>query len=333
MRSLLRGFDALVRQQEDGRVLAFLRMAFGLLCAWNIIGMLIHGVVDSVWLGSGVGGLTPVQRGMWLTQWLPLTPVTVRVLVGVCVGASLLFAAGLGSWFFGAVTAVSFYALRSLNPPVTGGYDALLLNVLIFLLFADCTRTWSLDCWLKSRRWRSDEPVAAWPRHLVTFQLVILYLATGLKKMSIVWSPSGGYSALFYVYMDPTWRRMESVDFMHWAMPFLRLGTALTWHWEHFAFILLVLGWFRFTRDRDGPVHRFLNRWDLRWPWLAIGFVMHAGIWLTTNVGPFSAITLAMYPALFGPVELERAWRRVREWLRRPRSGSADVRSRNAAGS
>ncbi|MEM1022079.1 MAG: HTTM domain-containing protein [Myxococcota bacterium] len=333
MKGLLRGFDALVQQREDGRVLAFLRMSFGFLCAWIIIGMLVHGVVDSVWLGSGAGGLTPVRRGMWLTRELPLTPTTVRLLVAVCLGSSLLFAAGLGAWFFGVVTAVSFYALRSLNPPVTGGYDALLLNVFLFLIVSDCTRTWSLDCWLRKRRWRSDELVAAWPRHLVTFQLVILYVATGLKKASIVWTPTGGYYALFYVYMDPTWRRMESVDFMHWAMPVLRFGTALTWHWEHFAFVLLILGWFRFTRERDGLVHRLVNRWDLRWPWLAVGFAMHVGVWLTTNVGPFSSITLAMYPALFGPVELEKVGVRLKEWLRRPRSESSDVRSQSAAGS
>ena len=315
MKSWVRGYDGLVRHKEDARVLAGMRILFGFLCAWILLSMLRSGALEAVWLPPQHGGIVPIHEGMWLVRLLaPMTPAKLYGLTATCFVSSLLFMLGLGRMVFGIVSLVTFHGLRSLNPAIAGGHDVLLVNVMLFLVLSDCTRTWSLDCWIRHRRWSSGCLVPAWPRYLIAFQLVILYLATGLKKASLVWTPGGGYSALWYVYMDPTWRRMESVDFMHWAMPFLRLGTAVTWHWEHAAFGLLILGYYRFTRERPGRVRSLVNRYDLRWLWVAVGVAMHVGIWVTMNVGPFSAVTLAMYPALFGPRELEETWNRVSSW-------------------
>lgn len=333
MRSWLRGYDRLVTTREDGRVLAALRIAVGVVGAWNILNMIPAEVLDLMWLPPAHGGILSLSRGMWITKNVgTLDPPKVYGMVVVSLSFFALTIVGLGRGFAPLLAALSFYALRSLNPPITGGYDAVLVNILLFLSLADCTRTWSVDCWLRTRRWSSFDLVAAWPRYLIVFQLIILYTATGLKKASFVWSPTGSYSALWYVFIDPTWRRMEHVEFLRWMMPAMRFGTALTWHWEQLSFLLLVLGYYRFTKERPGRLRAFLNRWDLRWPWMAVGVAMHGGVFLMTNVGIFSIISLSLYPALFAPHELDAAWLRLKAWVRRrSRSGSDDGRSRTAA--
>jgi len=48
--------------------------------------------------------------------------------------------------------------------------------------------------------------------------------------------------------------------------------------------------------------------------YLAIGFVLHLGIFLTLEVGPFLGGVLACYAACFSPAEWSAALDRVRRW-------------------
>ncbi len=315
--SWIRGFERLFQTREDGRALAILRIGMAWVCFWNVFSMQLHDVVGLVWANPVDGGLVPLFRGHFVFRWLGTEARSVWSVIAVHYMLCGLLVVGLGRSLPALGLTITLFALRSLNPPITAGYDALILNGTFFLVFSDCTRTWSLDCWLRHRTWSSREEVRAWPRYLFVFQLVIMYTATGFKKASFVWMPSGNYTALYYILMDPGWRRIPNVDFMQWGMLFTQLGTAFSWHWEHSAPVLLVAGYCRFTASRGGRLRNALNRFDLRWPWLAIGLCMHAGIWAAIQVGPFSLAAVTFYPALFGSRELERAWMSAHRFMTR----------------
>lgn len=158
---------------------------------------------------------------------------------------------------------------------------------------------------LKTGRFTSAEPQPAWPRYLLIFQLLVVYGATGLQKLSLTWTPFGDYSALYWVFQDPTWRRFD-LSFTASVYPLLALATAFTWHFELGAPLLLLH--YRALRRREpgGRLWRWLVRFDLRKPFVLIGLCLHVGILVLLNVGPFSFISLAYYLALLRPSELER---------------------------
>ena len=89
------------------------------------------------------------------------------------------------------------------------------------------------------------------------------------------------------------------------------MGTAVTWHWELAAPLLLVWYWAKATAERGGRVRRLITRFDWRKPFAAIGVCLHLGIFLTMDVGPFSLLTLSYYLAFASPEELARAARRI----------------------
>lgn len=317
LRGLSRGISNLVADTEDGRVLAALRIGLGLVALGSLIEMVQTDAVSSVWLSRDEGGMVSTSPYLW--TWKALASegdaTTVWGVVFFTMGTAALMVVGALGRLAVLAALLGYYSLRSLNPPSTGGYDALLVNGFILLLLAPVTRTWSVDCWFRTKSFSSSDPVPSWPRYLFAFQLVILYFATGLKKASISWTPAGGYEALYYVLHDTAWRRLEPVEYIRWIVPLTRVGTAMSWHWEHLAPILLVAGYFRRTRDRPGRVRALFNRFDVRIPYLVLGLIFHVCILLVTAVGPFSAVSVAYYPSLFGPRELDAGASRVWRWL------------------
>src|SRR5690606_28372158 len=139
----------------------------------------------------------------------------------------------------------------------------------------------------------------AWPRAVLVFQLLLMYTMTGVQKVGHSWTPMGGYTALHYVLNDPTWLRWDLGSWPWLLGPVLRVSTAITWHWEQLS-LLLLLHWFFRWRVTDSPswLGRVFVRWDLRYPWAAIGVVLHVGILVFFDVGPFSLVSLAYYVCL-----------------------------------
>ncbi|HVZ31694.1 MAG TPA: hypothetical protein VG963_04665, partial [Polyangiaceae bacterium] len=211
---------------------------------------------------------------------------------------------GLGGRWPLFATLQAYLGLTSLNPTASGGFDNLLTIALWLLFLSGCNATLSLDARRKEGSWFSERSVAAWPRYVLILQLIVMYTATGLQKVSLSWTPMGGYTALYYVLRDPTWLRSEQVA-QGVPLPLLRLGTALTWHWEQLSCLLLAVFYFRATRRRPGRLRAAFNRWDLRLPWAAIGISLHLGILILIDVGPFSFVSLAYYVNLFAPEEIE----------------------------
>lgn len=296
-----RGWIELTSTRERGESLARFRIAVGLVIAYSLLSMIAADLVDVMWVDAAYGGLQTLDTKHWLVALLGgRTPSTAWVLVGSGLGLATLMVAGAGGrWTVLAMLQV-YYALVTAKSTLTGGYDTLITNALWILFLSECTATLSVDCRLRTGRFRSDREIPAWPRYVLIGQLLVVYGTTGLYKLSPVWTPGGDHSALYWVFQDPTWRRFD-MDFTaswYWVT---QLATAVTWWWEVTAPLLLVVYWLRYTRERGGRLRAWIDRHDLRKPWAAIGIGLHLGIVMLLNVGPFSPISLSYYLCLIPP--------------------------------
>jgi hypothetical protein len=234
-------------------------------------------------------------------------------LIGIALVGCAAMALGIGGRWSVLVAVWSYRSVSSIGA-VAGGFDSVILNAGWLLFLSQSTATLSWDCKRRTGSWTSDDEVPAWPRYLAVWQLVILYTATGMMKASASWTFADGYSALYWFLQDPNWVRFD----MRWVgtlYPLTQLATALVWHFEVFAPVMLLALHFRSTADRPGRLRRWFNRFDLRLAWVSFGMSLHLGIFVLMDVGPFSWITMSYYLCLFTPEELEAAARRVRRRL------------------
>ncbi len=313
-----RRFVAFISEREDARALSLIRISMGLLAAGEMLEMILSQMVELVWVGKAFGG-TFSLTGSWLVQALGgPSPTVVWALVWCSMLGGVAVALGLGGRLAPFVTLQAYEAVTSLNSQARGGYDSLLTNALWLLVLGGASATWSLDAHLARKSFRAPAETLAIARRLFVFQLLIVYGTTGLQKMSPVWTPVGGFSALYWVFQEPTWGRYD-MRFTAQIFPLMQIATAVTWLWELGAWLMFPYLWLRHTRERGGRLRRWLTRFDLRLPFLATGVMLHLGILLLLSVGPFSLVSVAFYPAFFTWSELERGWR----WLRARRSKDA----------
>jgi len=306
-----RAWVALTSEREPALVLALFRIAIATVAVGSLLSAATSGVVDVLWTARPHGALR--LSGDWLVEALGgATPTVIWGLFAVALSSCTLVAVGLGGRLPCLVASQTYLALARVNDDAAGGYDAMINNALYLLMFSGAWDTLSADCRWRTGRWTSETEVPAWPRHLLIFQLLVIYGSTALHKLSPVWTPFGGYSALWWVFQDPTWRRFD-MSFVAGLYPLLQVATAVTWHWE-LAMPLLLL-WYACarTRDRGGRLRALVLRWDLRKPFAAVGVVLHLGILVTLNVGPFSLASLAYYVLLWTPEEVGAALARLRD--------------------
>jgi hypothetical protein len=316
--SLWRRWVALLDHREPATALALARMVLGL----SIVTHLGHlAWVDGdllVWTDAAYGGLRSLDAG-WMAHLGGLTPENVRGLVIVTVLAAAAFTVGLFTRTAALVTWVGFRTLADLNGHSGGAYDELAKNILLLLLVSGCGRALSIDAWRTARNGgtAADRLAPAWPRYALVFQLVLMYWATGMQKVSSGWVPGGSADALWYILQQPTWQRQE----MTWLAPLFPLtqvATLATWTFEQAAPLLLLAFWYRRTRTRPGRVRAAFNRLDVRAIYLFLGVGMHVGIEATMEVGVFSWATMAIYVACFHPDEWAWAGRKLGALPTRP---------------
>ncbi|WP_428261222.1 HTTM domain-containing protein [Haliangium sp.] len=320
-----RAWVALLSRREPATGLACFRLAVGLVALYSLLSVGLSGLVGVLWIDAAHGGYKPLGAGNWLLSLLGgPQPDTVYPLYGLALALTLAFTAGVGGRVAGRIIAFAtlhvYLALVMINSEATGGYDLLISNAMWLCVLGDATAALSLRCRLGTGRWIPPTSIPAWPRYLALFQLLLMYTSTGLHKLTADWTPAGGYSALFRVYQDPTWRRFD-MDWTAWVYPLTQIATALTWCFEVSALLLLLVLYFRATADRPGRLRRLCNRRDLRLGFAAMGLCLHLGILVTFNVGPFSWITLAYYLCLWHPDELARAGARARALVKARPSG------------
>lgn len=321
MRRLWDRFLALLDEQEPATSLALFRAALGL-CTLSLIGTaVVRGLPAVLWADQSDGGYRSLKPGHFVFD---LAGGATAELAWTCAIVALVGGALVFLGLFGRVSAfVTLSAVNLLvlaNGEVASGYDRLLTNGLWLLVLSSSTRTLSLDCLRRTGRLRSDDEVKAWPRYLAIFQLVVVYWIAGLNKLGAAWTPAGGFSALYYILMQPDWQRFD-MRFLAWIYPLTQIGTAVTWLWE--VSWPVVLLWLLARRkvtsttegERPRKLWRALARYDLRLAYLALGVVMHTLTWVFMEVGPFSFITMSFYLCLLRPEELARAW----TWITRLR--------------
>ncbi|MCA9650058.1 MAG: HTTM domain-containing protein [Myxococcales bacterium] len=322
------GWVALLGGREPGTALALFRIVTGLSLLLSLGSVVASDVVELLWVDVEHGGYRSIEGG-WLVQALGgATPRVVWALVGACGGAGLLLTLGLLTRASALVAGQSLLALSTLNPDARSAYDPLLVDSLWLLVLADSSATLSLRCRLRAGRWTSDRPVAVWPRYLVIAQLTVLYFGTGLNKISIHWTPAGGFSALYYILQQPSWQRGD----MRWVAsvyPLTQVATAVTWLWELTWPVVPLALWLRHTAERGGRLRRLFARIPVRAIYVAIGLCMHLTSTTVMVIGPFAWITLAYYPCLFRADELRRGHARLvasilpSRWLRSRSVGSS----------
>ena len=303
--------------REPATPLALFRIALGLSILYTLLPMIAADVVAMVWMDRPYGGYRDLEPDSWLVAALGgPTDAAVTILVGLGVVSALLLLIGLGSRVTPLVANQVMIALFALNPESGGGHDRLLTAGLWLLVLAPSTATLSLDARLfgPDKRFVSSQPVAAWPRYLVIFQLVVVYFTTGVQKLGQDWMPWGGWSALYYALLAPSWQRYDTT-WVAAIYPLTQLATAMTWLWEVGAPLWLLAFWYRATRDRPGRLRALSNRLDLRAVMAAIGLFFHACLWFTMNLGPFSLVTSSFYLCLWHHDEYAAAWRRLRDKL------------------
>jgi hypothetical protein len=300
---------AFLAQREAGTSLALFRAACGASVLYSLGSVVLHGMVPVIWLGKADGGYTDMGDGPRLFRLLGgVTPTTVWAVVAATLLAGLLLLVGGGGRLAALLALQGYMAVTGINSNTLGAYDWLLTNALWLLVLARSTATLSLDCRLRTGRWLSDEPVFAWPRYLAIYQIVLVYWSTGMHKMSRSWTAADGFSALYYILQEPTWQRWD-MSWLARAYPLTQAATATTWVWEISAPLLLLVLWYRRTRERPGRLRALCNRLPLRGLWVATGVAVHLGILLFMDVGPFSLVALSYYACLFRPEEWQRLGR------------------------
>lgn len=314
MKRLLALISGWVARREPGTSLALFRIGLGLCVLYVTLPMMALGVQHLVLTDVASGGYREI-KGDWLVGLLGgPTREGVDRLCWLTTGAGLLVALGLGGRVSALLALFSCVSLFRLSPEAGGGHDRLLTNGLWLTALAESTATLSLDCLVRTRRLVSERLVAAWPRYLAVFQLVVMYTATGMQKVGVDWMPWGGFKAVYKALLMPSWMRFD-MDWLGPFFPLTQVASVLTLVFEWGAGVWLLAAWYRDTRDRPGRLRAQFNRLDLRLVWALMGVCMHAGIHLFMNVGPFSYVTLSFYACLWHPDEWARAGRRVLGWV------------------
>ncbi len=293
---LWRALAARFARVEEGTSLALVRLAVGLVVAGDLANTWTSGAMGLVWgdvretpegyRGFDEGGLFRMLGGAHYD--------TVQGVVAVTMVAAVLLALGVAARPAAFVALQGCIAIFGLNPLAGGGHDRVITNALWLLVLADSARTLSLGCRWRTGRWTDATPVPAWPRDLLVLQLVVMYTTTGLQKVGAEWFPWGDLLAVHNMLLVPAWSRFDLAPVLG-SLGFVTRGaTALTWLWEAtfwVAGLAVLRGW---SRVRTG--------------YALLGVAFHVGLLVLTSLGPFSPISLALYPCLFRPDE----WPRLR---------------------
>lgn len=299
-------FVSLLDTREDGRALSMVRILVGLSVLAALLEVVLPGALPVIWLDAADGGYRPLGEGPWLMRHLGgPTPSRVWGLVGLTMTAAGALTLGVYARVAAFVALQGFLAVAWLNGHTAGSYDFVVTNSLWLLVLSRSDATGGLLARWRTGRWWPDVQVPAWPRWLMVVQLVLMYSSTGLQKVSTHWVPGGDMAALYYIMQQPSWQRFD-LSWTAWVHPLTQLATLGTWLWEVGSPVLLLAFWYRRTRGGGGWLRATLNRIDARSLFALFGALVHAGIHALMDVGPFSYVSIALYPALFSPDELRQ---------------------------
>jgi hypothetical protein len=321
-----------IDRREGGEAMAALRLSLGSAALYATLHN--YSVAHLVWVDAEHGGYRRLPRVTGMVEWLGgATPDVVSGLLAVTLVSALLLVFGILPRAAALVYLQTHMALSDLNGHAGGSYDELLSNCMWLMVFARSHATWSVTCRLRTGRWSDpDARVMSWPRYLVVLQLVLVYASTGFQKVSSHWIPGGDLGALYYILQQPSWSRWPDMTWLAWVYPVTQLMTFGVWLFELGAPLLLLALWARSSRTTAGPMRRWLNRIRYRDLFAFLGIGMHIGIHALMSVGPFSIISLAMYPSLWHADEWRRLSLRLSAWRPKPASPTPSAKTARQEG-
>ncbi len=302
---------AFFAEDEDAAAVAVVRVVIGATLFFHLGYMLLSGEAQTVMTHLDFGGLQTGDDRAWASPAAATAVVAATAIAGAFMSLGLYTrAAVVASW-------VGMRLVALISAGAHGGTDALLIDLLLLLAFSGCGNTWSLDAWRRRRRLNTTTDLLAprITRLLIVMQLVLLYTLGGLQKVSYGWVPGGDLSALWFALHQPQWTRFDGLP-MHAFFPVTQLMTTSSWFLEVSAPILLVSLWCELTKAQ-GPIGRRLRSTWLRVGYLSMGVIMHVGIEVLMEIGPYMYVTCSMYAAVLGPAVVRGAVESVLSHIQR----------------
>ncbi|WPR63976.1 HTTM domain-containing protein [Glutamicibacter protophormiae] len=278
--------------------LAVMRMASGaLILGW----LLVNAPVTSKIWGPGSAYLEP-YRSVLGYQW-PLDVLRdagMGLFVTWYVVAILLALAFMIGWKTRFVTPLLFIfytAINAQNTPISDGGNYFIRIMLIYLIFADLSKRWSLDAWLRNRKEKKKrEHEFATILHnlslcLVVAQLCIVYFEAGMYKVQgALWQEG---TAMYYPISS------EAYGIFPW------LSSLITWN----SWVVVIITYLTVIIQIAFPFmlfHRISRRIALV---LVLG--MHIGIAVVMGLPFFSGIMASADAVLVSSA----TWLTVYAWL------------------
>ena len=280
------------------------------LCRVLVSLVVLADLLDAALSGAGVGAFAPPPDGLgyaaseqWAAELFGATAATAMGLYLAACIAALCFLFGVATRVSGLVLALVLAQLGSFAPEGDRGVDVLLRIAILILVCSGSHLRWSFDAWLAARFGKARATlIPAWPRRLLTLQLVWMYFSAAHNRADAAWWPTGGLSALATLLTDPHYARFPPGWLRH-VYPLTQAATATTMSFELGSPLLLLLAWFDRAPTRGGRVGDLVRRYRVRWLWLGLGVMLHLGIALSMRLGIFSFGVLALYPVLIYPDE------------------------------
>ena len=292
--------------EEGAAPMALFRISVGAILLWNLLSMVSSGAMTLLWLPEASGGLREPPVDGLLASLVGVSAVATRALMAASIVASAMMMIGVATRLAALVLLVCFSHFLTLFPAAVGGHDHLLTGACFLLMLSRSDVTLSVRCRWAHGCWTSPEKIPGWPRKILVYQLVIMYVSTGIQKVGISWWPMGDLLAVHNVLLLPQWSRADW-SWIAWLSPLTQLGTAVTVVWESSWWAVLWWMWLRKTADRGGYLRLWAGRVNIRRVYVLIGVLIHTTLWIMMTVGPFSPITMAHYFCLFAEEELPGA--------------------------
>ena len=290
---------------EDATPLAITRIVLGATVALHLLRILATGETTTTLVHTSFGGLQEAASRSWASPSIALALTASTAAAAACVAVGLFTRPAV------VLTWVGMRLVSQIASGAQGGTDALSIDLLVLLAWSGCGNTLSVDAWRQRRRMgtAADAPALRVVRLMVVVQLVMLYTLGGLQKVSYGWVPGGDASALWFALHQPQWTRFDGLP-PGWSYPFTQMATTSAWLFEVMAPLMLVsvLGE---IGDARGRIGRHLRRVEVRIAYLTFGFLMHVGIELLMEVGPYLYVTCSMYSCVLGPPLCRRLLRRT----------------------
>lgn len=298
------------------RSMSLLRILYGL----GILALIVPSYADRSYLwGEASFWVDPIAGNsgnpLFGVIFSKTSPTTFDLVYIAMILVTLLFIAGYKTRFVTPVLLVLFAALGANNPYATNGGDNLYRITLVFLLFADLSRHFSVDSWLRRRREsRGLAPRKPWlPVWLTSglhnaalvlccYQIILVYVASGLYKLQgYEWIEGSGF---YYSLVIPQFQIYPGLDALIWQSSLFVMIATWVSVWGQLLFPIGLL-------------------WKpMRVVMILLLACMHLGIAVLLGLWPFSLAMIALDLLFIRDESWERLARGTRElWVRTARAG------------